>query len=259
MQMPGMQMPGVPGEPKDPRIFQSKRAVPLATAFDALGIDEEWLPPFKKDGTHYKAIRMQAADATPDAPRSLLILCSSFCVCGAGFKWRAAVLRFHPDRQPANLPDEVQEKNTAEYMKAMAAFESIDAYYTANFATATGKGGRPVDISDTTDAPMAPKVQPAPPEAGKDTVNRNAAVATARAARPLLLKRRVVVHGLLAKPEYNGRIGTATQFDRKVQRYAVELDARPSPGAFTKGEKLKVKEGNLKVVVEDVTRDMEEP
>ena len=100
-------MPGMPGEEKGPRLFQASRRVPLPAAFAALNIDEAWLLPFKEAGTHYKEIRL---------------------------KWRHIVLRCHPDRQPPGLSDEQIAQNTAEYMRAMAAFESIDTYYAANFA-----------------------------------------------------------------------------------------------------------------------------
>ena len=39
-----------------------------------------------------------------------------------------------------------------------------------------------------------------------------------------LLGRRVVINGLVAKPELNGRAGTAVSFDDDKGRYLVELD-----------------------------------
>jgi hypothetical protein len=39
-----------------------------------------------------------------------------------------------------------------------------------------------------------------------------------------LLGRRVVINGLVAKPELNGRTGTAVSFDDAKGRYSVELD-----------------------------------
>jgi hypothetical protein len=39
-----------------------------------------------------------------------------------------------------------------------------------------------------------------------------------------LLGRRVVIDGLVAKPELNGRTGTAVSFDIAKGRYSVELD-----------------------------------
>ena len=39
-----------------------------------------------------------------------------------------------------------------------------------------------------------------------------------------LLGRRVVINGLVAKPELNGRTGTAVRFDDDKGRYSVELD-----------------------------------
>ena len=39
-----------------------------------------------------------------------------------------------------------------------------------------------------------------------------------------LLGRRVVINGLVAKPEHNGRTGSAVSFDEDAGRYSVELD-----------------------------------
>ena len=253
-------MPGMPGyEKKEPRMYQARRRLPLPAAFAALELDDKWLQPFKETGAHYKTIR---------------------------FKWRSAVLKFHPDRQPANMSDEALAANTAEYMKAIAAFESIDEYYTSHFAEkpaaagegtspreATGAAGAPaaaeptVDLSDAAHSGFQDLDSPSPPAAaeGKDAAaaagsdadkgpSKFAASATARASRPLLLKQRVRVHGLMAKPEYNGRTGRAVQFDRTALRYAVELDAlgpEEEGGEDTGGEKLKVREGNLKLLAEE--------
>jgi hypothetical protein len=43
-----------------------------------------------------------------------------------------------------------------------------------------------------------------------------------------LLGRRVVINGLIAKPELNGRTGTAVSFDGDKGRYSVELDGTSS-------------------------------
>jgi hypothetical protein len=43
-----------------------------------------------------------------------------------------------------------------------------------------------------------------------------------------LLGRRVVINGLVAKPELNGRTGTAVSFDDGKGRYSVELDGTSS-------------------------------
>ena len=43
-----------------------------------------------------------------------------------------------------------------------------------------------------------------------------------------LLGRRVVINGLVAKPELNGRTGTAVSFDSGKGRYSVELDGTSS-------------------------------
>ena len=40
--------------------------------------------------------------------------------------------------------------------------------------------------------------------------------------------RRVVINGLVAKPELNGRTGTAVSFDEDKGRYSVELDGTSS-------------------------------
>ena len=125
---------------KGPRIFQATRRMPLSSAFAALGIEESWFAGFRESGEHYRAIRL---------------------------KWRHDVLRYHPDRNAGRpdqahhpspithhlslvhsfthslvphhsshtgLSDEKQELNTAEYMKAMAAFDSIDTYFASHFA-----------------------------------------------------------------------------------------------------------------------------
>jgi hypothetical protein len=44
-----------------------------------------------------------------------------------------------------------------------------------------------------------------------------------------LVGRRVVINGLVAKPELNGRTGTAVSFDDDKGRYAVKLDQPSSP------------------------------
>jgi hypothetical protein len=54
--------------------------------------------------------------------------------------------------------------------------------------------------------------------AGIATLIRNRKQETA------LLGRRVVINGLVAKPELNGRTGTAVSFDDDKGRYSVELD-----------------------------------
>jgi len=55
----------------------------------------------------------------------------------------------------------------------------------------------------------------------------HAAIATLirnRKQETALLGRRVVINGLVAKPELNGRTGTAVSFDDDKGRYSVELD-----------------------------------
>ncbi len=54
-----------------------------------------------------------------------------------------------------------------------------------------------------------------------------------------LLGRRVVIHLLVAKPEFNGRTGTAVSFDDDKGRYSVELDDTSS------GASLMIKPCNL--------------
>lgn len=83
-------LPGMPGmddqgKEKGPRLFQAQRKMPLNQAFHELGINADWLAPFKESGEHYGQIR---------------------------YVWRQAVLKFHPDRQPSNLSEEEAAKNT---------------------------------------------------------------------------------------------------------------------------------------------------
>ena len=66
---------------------------------------------------------------------------------------------------------------------------------------------------------------------------------------PRLLKERVEIVGLQAKPEYNARKGVAVSFDRAVGRYAVELDG--SPDGEKKRSSLKVREANLRLLPAD--------
>ena len=218
-------LPGM--EEKAPRLFQAQRHMPLRAAFAALSLDDEWLAPFTEMGEHYKAIR---------------------------YTWRAAVLRCHPDRQPSGQSDELQAENTAEYMKAMAAFEAIDAHYASRFAERA-----PSSVAAQAAAAPPPSAAAEPPgPAATPTgaaATTSAAAATARAARPLLLRQRVEVMGLQAKPEFNGRVGTAVHFDRAAGRYTVELERASSSRDEGGGEKpvekaliekLKVREANLR-------------
>ena len=66
---------------------------------------------------------------------------------------------------------------------------------------------------------------------------------------PRLLKERVEIVGLQAKPEYNAHKGVAVSFDRAVGRYAVELDG--SPDGEKKSSSLKVREANLRLLPAD--------
>ena len=68
-------VPGMPtgDEDKGPRLFQAQRSMTLAAAFEVLKVNPEWLPEFKASGAHWPEIR---------------------------YKWRQAVLKSHPDRQP---------------------------------------------------------------------------------------------------------------------------------------------------------------
>ena len=247
----GMGMHGAPDtEDKGPRIFQAKRLMALDAAFAALQIDAEWLPGFKLSGEHFADIRR---------------------------KWRQVVLVHHPDRLPANLTAEAQQEHTAMYVEAMAAFEAIDSFYakrhapevtqiadewTANptgeanavsaakareAAAAATATGHPTGGAATGVAKPPPS---APPTKDKTAAELRAArEATTRAARPLLFKRRVRIHGLQAKPEFNGRIGVAKVFDRTAKRYGVELEGE--------GGTLKVKETNLELVEDDPAGDAE--
>lgn len=75
-------------------------------------------------------------------------------------------------------------------------------------------------------------------------------------AAPMLLGVRVVINGLVSKPELNGAIGLAKTFDEKKQRYGVKVD-----GAT--GSLLALRPENLspapKKRVEDVTADAPPP
>jgi hypothetical protein len=253
-------LPGMPGmddngKEKGPRLFQAQRKMPLPQAFHELGIDADWLPSFKESGEHYAQIR---------------------------YKWRQAVLKFHPDRQPSNLSEADAAKNTAEYMKAMAAFESIDSFYATQHAepvdqawkadkaggadtsgssprpTGEESGGGESAVGRSSAAAPAPAPAPAaappaeakapePPKPGEapelgTSKNAKDAVSRARSA-PLFLRRRVEVTGLKAKPEFNGKRGKVTQFDRGKGRYAVELD--------NKEGSLQVRAANLKLADDD--------
>ena len=184
------------------------------------------------------------------------------------------------DRQPSNLTEEEASKNTAEYMKAMSAFESIDNFYALNHAKpvealkpeaspdpqayakeesprptgeesneaeAAPEEGAPAVKSEakaqakvTAEAKGEPQLPRDEPKLGS---SKNAKDATQRAARPLFLRRRAEVIGLKAKPEFNGKRGKVTQFDRGKGRYAVELDDN--------GGSLQVRAANLRLIEED--------
>ena len=93
----------------------------------------------------------------------------------------------------------------------------------------------------TATAPREPAVKVETPTfASVREPTPGAAAATARAARPMLLKQRVEVHGLQARPEFNGRVGIATAFDRNAGRYAVDIGGGNKP--------LKVREANLRLL-----------
>jgi hypothetical protein len=57
----------------------------------------------------------------------------------------------------------------------------------------------------------------------------NAAIAKLLGSVALLLGRRVVINGLVANPELNGRTGTALSFYGDKGRYAVKLDQPSTP------------------------------
>lgn len=179
------------------------------------------------------------------------------------------------DRQPSNLTEEEASKNTAEYMKAMSAFESIDNFYALNHAKpvealkpeappdpkAYAKEESPRPTGDESkEAEATPEVVPEVKTEAKAKAetkqepslsteepklgsSKNAKDATQRAARPLFLRRRAEVIGLKAKPEFNGKRGKVTQFDRGKGRYAVELDDN--------GGSLQVRAAHLRLVEED--------
>jgi hypothetical protein len=210
------------GEDKGPRLFQASRVMPLPTAFEALNLPAEWVEPFKATGEHYADVRR---------------------------KWRQVVLVHHPDRLPANLASEAAEEHAAAFTQAMSAFEAIDMFYAQHHAPETPEMGPdpgsapppgagappPGDASDAKPATAPSTVTGGDKPKAQPTVS--AKEATARAARPLLYKRRVQITGLQAKPEYNGQFGRCTAYDKKAGRYAVQLESE--------SHTLKVKEGNL--------------
>ena len=90
----------------------------LEDALRHLELPAEWLGPFRERGAHYAQMRRA---------------------------WRAAVLAYHPDKQPRSEPalgdpsdparDAERERRTALFTRATAAFEAIDEFYTrAGFA-----------------------------------------------------------------------------------------------------------------------------
>ena len=70
----------------------------------------------------------------------------------------------------------------------------------------------------TKDGETALQVAESKGHAGVATLIRN------RKQETPLLGSRVVINGLVAKPELNGRTGTAVRFDDDKRRYSVELD-----------------------------------
>jgi hypothetical protein len=64
-----------------------------------------------------------------------------------------------------------------------------------------------------------------------------------------LLGKRVIIKGLAAKPELNGRIGTAVSFDDDKGRYSVELHETSS---------FMIKPANLLPAEEDADRKLNE-
>ena len=54
-----------------------------------------------------------------------------------------------------------------------------------------------------------------------------------------MLGKQVVIKGLVAKPELNGRTGKALSFDHEKGRYSVELDERGTSPIW------RIKPGNL--------------
>ena len=72
-------------------------------------------------------------------------------------------------------------------------------------------------------------------------------------APPALLHQRVMIVGLQAKPEYNGRTGVVQSYARSSGRYVVALNAQARPGATTTSgggerETLKARAANLRVL-----------
>merc|ERR1712185_851874 len=103
-------MPSMPGlddnMDRGPRLFHSTRNMPLEDAFTNLSLAPDWLTAFRESGEHYENIR---------------------------YTWRREVLRHHPDKQPADLDEEALVVRTAAFTRAMASFETIDAFYQQRF------------------------------------------------------------------------------------------------------------------------------
>ncbi len=65
------------------------------------------------------------------------------------------------------------------------------------------------------------------------------------AASARLVGARVVLRGLVAKPAYNGRVGTVTVLSRVGTRYKVALDVDSEAGAIS----VNLKRDNIRAVV----------
>ena len=98
-------------------------------------------------------------------------------------------------------------------------------------------------------AAASPARRPRAPQAVAKPLDERQAEAIARASRPLLLRRRVRIHGLMGAAAYNGRHGRVMPvMDRSSGRYAVELEGEGRDG---KPERIKVKETNLELAEEE--------
>jgi len=89
-------------EERRERLFRAKKEVTLQDAFAVLELDREWLAPFQEHGQNYNEIRKI---------------------------WRRLVLKFHPDKQPEDLPEEKEAEWTAKFHAVSAAFDAVDRHY----------------------------------------------------------------------------------------------------------------------------------
>ncbi len=256
-----MNPPGMSHETEDkgPRLYQATRAMSLEKAFEVLSLPAEWIAGFRASGEHFAAVRRKwrqivlvhhpdrlPATLTTEAQQEHTAI---FTKAMAAFE---AIDAFYAKRHAPETPqmaDEWAAAPTGE-APAMRAAKAREAAAAATAASATGAGCCSGSGGGGGAAAAAAAPAPAPAAAERKFPTKDKAPkeveaaleATARAARPLLFKRRVRIVGLQAKPEHNGKLGRAKLFDRTAKRYGVELE----DGSGT----LKVKEVNLELAEE---------